>query len=233
MTDDGRQVLARILASPPKLHALHGEGTDGPMGLWAAEVPLYELLAAELRPGTRSLETGLGVSTVLFVAAGAEHTCVVNAAPEAERLLEHCRAEGIATDRLDLRVGDSGDVLPALEPTPIDILLIDGGHGFPVPILDFHYGARRIVEGGVLVIDDLGLPAVRAMVRFVDADPRWERIARNRQWAAYRRIAPSAGTEDWWQQQWAPSLWRMRLRTWPRLPRYYAGRVARRLGLRR
>ena len=233
MTDDGRRVLARIMATRPELHALHGEGSDGPMGLWVADVSLHELLADEVRPGARSLETGLGLSTALLVAAGAEHTCVVDAAPEAERLLEYCRAEGYATDRLDVRVGDSGEVLPTLEPTPLDLLLIDGGHGFPTPILDFHYAARRLVVGGMVVIDDITLPAVRTLVRFVEADPRWERVRRNRQWAAYRRVAPDGGTEDWWQQPWAPYLWRARLRSWRGLPRYHAGRLARRLGLKR
>lgn len=230
---DRRAVLARLLDDPPNVHALHGEGNDGPMGIWATHLPVYELLADVTEPGSRTLETGLGLSTALFVALGSVHTCAVWGQPEADRLVEYCVSRGHPVDRLTLAVGDSTVTLPTLEATALDVVLIDGGHGFPTPIIDFHYGAQRLRVGGTLVLDDVSLPAVRMLVRYLDADPRWERTHRTRKWAAYRRIGDGAGPEDWWAQPWLKPAPHLRLAQWRGYQRHRAGQLVRRLGLRR
>ena len=51
-----------------------------------------------------------------------------------------------------------------LPPEPLDFVLIDGGHGFPTPMLDWFYGAGRLRRGGVAVFDDVQLPAVAMLV---------------------------------------------------------------------
>src|SRR3546814_19856741 len=65
--------------------------------------------------------------------------------------------------------------LPPLESagTERDRVLIDGSHAFPLPMVDCFYGASLLVAGGTLVVDDVNLPAVRVLKRFLDQDPRW------------------------------------------------------------
>jgi hypothetical protein len=232
-TADRRAVLARILEDPPTVHALAGEGTDGPMGIWATDVDLYELIADVTERGSRTLETGLGLSTALFVALGAEHTCAAWGQEECDRLVAWCASRGHPTDRLTLAVGDSTATLPGLAPTELDVVLIDGGHGFPTPSIDFHYGAQRLRVGGTLIVDDAPLYAVRQLLDVLDADPRWERTHRTRKWVAYRRRAAGEGPEDWWAQPWLRPSRRFQLtQRWGFL-RQRLGRRARRLGLRR
>ena len=45
--------------------------------------------------------------------------------------------------------------------------LIDGWHTFDQTLLDFYYLNRLLEEGGVILVDDLGLPAVNKAIRYV------------------------------------------------------------------
>jgi hypothetical protein len=103
-------------------------------------------------------------------------------------------------------VGPADASLRSAEPTPIDLFLIDGGHGYPLPQLDWFYGASRLRAGGVLVIDDLQLWAPRQLHTFLDLDPRWEQLERTKKWAAFRRLVDGPVAEDFDAQQFLPTI---------------------------
>src|SRR5205807_161985 len=63
---DGRAVVERLLADPPRVHEELHAPPD--VGVWLTERECYELIADRVTPGARTLETGLGVSTALFLA---------------------------------------------------------------------------------------------------------------------------------------------------------------------
>lgn len=192
-------VLRSVLDDPPQVHPMAGAG---PLGVWDIGEDCYRLLAEHVGPGTRTLETGCGVSTVLFAALGAEHVCCTPGPEERERLLTHCNGRGIPVDRLEFRLGSSHETLPGLagERRQFDLFLVDGGHGFPLPIVDWFYGASMLRPGGLLVVDDIGLPAVRTLVGYLDRDPRWPLVARGSKWVAYRRDGEGSFAEDWTAQ---------------------------------
>jgi hypothetical protein len=196
-------VVEQVLADPPAVHTMDFS-EQPPLGVWSTEPACYRLLAEHCPPGTRTLETGCGASTVLFAAFGADHVCCTAGQAEADRVVEHCRSRGIPTDTLRFEVGYSHRTLPPLEAAGLerDIVLIDGSHGFPQPIVDWLYGAALLVRGGLLVVDDVNLPAVRQLVRFLDQDPRWEPVAGTGKWRAFRRLAEGMLSEDWIGQPW-------------------------------
>ena len=97
--------------------------------------------------GGRTLETGCGISTVLFAMWAAEHVCVVPWPREADACREYLQQHGLP-DHVTFEVGWSDEVLPRLSGPPLDLVLVDGGHGFPAPILDWYYAASRLREGG-------------------------------------------------------------------------------------
>jgi predicted O-methyltransferase YrrM len=173
--------------------------TDPEIGLWSTDRDCYELLARECRDGVRTLETGAGLSTALFAALGALHTCVTPSQLEADRVVAYCREREISVASLLFAIGASDDVLPRLT-RPVDLFLIDGNHGFPTPILDWYYGARLLVDGGLLVIDDTQLPAVNELRRFIDHDARWTQVRRSSKWAAWRRLGSGSLCQDWFEQ---------------------------------
>lgn len=194
--------VERVWANPPAVHFSDPVyGLEPPGGVWRTDRTCYAFLARHCRPGQRTLETGLGISTALFTMWGCEHTSVVPWGIEADRLREYFDKHGVNDKRLTVEVGYSHEVLPALAPTPLDLVLVDGGHGFPLAALDWFYAGGRLVAGGVLVLDDLHLPSVTAgLLDFLDRDPRWTALERTRKWAAWRRESSGPLAEEWTAQ---------------------------------
>ena len=187
-----------ILADPPLVHP------EAAGGVWRTSSRCYEFLAAHAAGG-RTLETGLGVSTLILMAAGRAHTALFRFPEEGERLLAHCRERDIDVTGLELIAGPSHETLPALEPPePVDLVFIDGGHGFPMPILDWFFCARWLRAGGHLVVDDVQLPACALLAAVLDADPRWPRVAGSTRWTAYRREVEYDVSDDHDQQPLTP-----------------------------
>jgi hypothetical protein len=216
-------VLDRLLADPPLVHDMGG----GEVASLGTERSCYELLAGSARPGDRTLETGLGVSTALFGALGTAHTCVTPSAAEVARLRAYCAERAIPLDGVTFAVGPSAQVLPRLGTGPVDLVLIDGAHGFPLPVLDWFYAGGRLRRGGLLVVDDVDLPAVGLLVGFLDADPRWEPVAGTAKWRAYERRSEGPLGEEWVDQPFfvppPPPLWRRAAATLARRARALRG----------
>jgi predicted O-methyltransferase YrrM len=177
------------------------DGSDDPeLGVWSTDRDCYVLLADHVIAGARTLETGSGLSTVVLAAAGARHTCVTPAQAEADRILAYCADHDIETGLLNFEIGCSDEVLPRVSQQPLDLVLIDGNHGFPTPMLDWYYAGSSLRAGGLLVIDDIQLPAVAHLCSFVDRDPRWATLRRTAKWVAYRRLNEGDLRQDWFEQ---------------------------------
>lgn len=196
-------VVARLLADPPVVHYMD-MSADPPLGLWATEESCYRFLARHVRAGDRTLETGAGLSTAVLAAVGADHRCITVWAHERDRLLEYLAAHDVAADRVTFDIAPSHVALPRLldDPGfgPLDLVLLDGCHGFPVPTIDWFYAGSLLREGGILVVDDVELPAVALLVRYLDADPRWDPVERTPKWIAWRRRTAGSLCEEWVDQ---------------------------------
>src|ERR687888_2240250 len=159
LTDDLR-------ASPP---GLHGAG-DEYWGLaWAA----LGWLEDNVSSGMATLETGSGSSTLVFAAAGAEHEAVTPDAEEEARIRRECERRGIDSSSVRFRIGPSHEVLPRWEPRPLDLVLLDGAHGFPYPILDWWYVAPHVRVGGRMLLDDAYMAPVGVLVDYLESRPAW------------------------------------------------------------
>jgi hypothetical protein len=195
----GSALVDRLLADPPAVHAM--DFSDDPkIGVWSTDRDCYLLLADHVGPSSCTLETGSGLSTVVLAALGARHTCVTPAQEEADRLLAYCADRDINAASLTFEIGCSDEVLPRLPPAPLDLVLVDGNHGFPTPMLDWYYAGSRLRQGGLLVIDDTPLPAVAHLCAFIDRDPRWITDRRTEKWTAYRRVGGGDLRQDWFDQ---------------------------------
>ena len=180
------EILEQVIAEPPVVHP------DAPNGsAWRTSRRCYEFLAQEVGPGSRTLETGAGLSTVLFCGWGCLHTAVVPDPREADAITSYLSDHDFSTESLTFDLRPSEEALPALAGNgQLDLMLIDGAHSFPAPIIDWFYGAGRLARGGIAVFDDVPLPAVSSFLdSYLDRDDRWERIAGTRKWRAYRRLS--------------------------------------------
>jgi hypothetical protein len=184
LTDDLR-------ASPP---GLHGAG-DEYWGLaWAA----LGWLEDNVSSGMATLETGSGSSTLVFAAAGAEHEAVTPDAEEEVRIRRECERRGIDSSSVRFRIGPSHEVLQQWEPRALDLVLLDGAHGFPYPVLDWWYVAPHVRVGGLVLLDDAYMPPVRVLVDALREQPAWEVAAAvSPRTVAVRKVAEGLPPFDW------------------------------------
>ena len=192
---DARHAIAMMSADPPSVH------DNAPQGVWAAANDCLEFLAATLTPGQRTLETGCGATTIVFAATGAQHAAVFLDESEGLAVQEWCEARNISTANIAFHPGSSSETLPRLELGDLDLVMVDGCHGFPFPQLDWYYAASHLVKGGTLIVDDTHLAAPYELRRYLEHDPRWERIHVGTQWVAFRRLGSGSLDEEWMSQQ--------------------------------
>jgi len=69
-------------------------------------------------------------------------------------------------------------VLPRLlsENKKYDLCFIDGNHTFDHTLIDFFYLDRMITTGGIIILDDVGLPAINKLVRYILNYPSYKQI---------------------------------------------------------
>jgi hypothetical protein len=186
-----RSLVAELRASPPGLHA-------GGEEYWGLAWPALEWLEAEVRPGLATLETGSGASTLVFAAGGAEHEAVTPARDEEERFRRECERRALDGSRVTFHIGLSHEVLPSLEPRPLDLVLVDGAHGFPYPVLDWWFLAGRLRIGGRMLLDDAYMPPVAVLVDALRAQPHWNvEGAVGYRTVIVRKLADGLPSFDW------------------------------------
>jgi predicted O-methyltransferase YrrM len=199
----------RILREPSPTHLHAGGAAD-----WDISPEVLAFLQTHVKAGMHTLETGAGRSTIEFARAGAFHIAVTPMRDEAQRIEAACRAERIDTSALRFEIGFSQDVLPQLAIAPLDVALIDGGHGFPVPAVDFQFIAPKLKVGGLLLIDDVDLWTGAMIVDFLKGEKDWrlERILRGR--TAIVRLLNAYAPHEWVRQPTvvSKSRWRQRAR---------------------
>jgi methyltransferase family protein len=166
---DKKMDLQTLVDDAPKLH-----DHEGQLVLWGLPRPVLEFIAAQVSEKSSTLETGAGLSTLLFALKGARHTCVTPSQQEVDRITAYGERRGISLERVDFRVGLSTDVLPKIGPRELDLALIDGGHGFPTVFMDWYYIASWLRVGGTLIIDDLQIWTGHILKEFLLAEREWK-----------------------------------------------------------
>jgi len=189
--------LDELLSGAPSLHIL----PDGTSAAQEVSEQVMRVLDVHLHEGSRTLETGAGLSTILFALKGADHTCVVPWATEINRIEAWCGDAGISTESITFHQAHSEDLLPTLDATPLDLVLIDGAHGFPTPFIDWYYAGRRLRRGGILIIDDTQIWTGRVLKKFLVSETGWELIENFRlRSAVFRCQSPMAPLAAWADQ---------------------------------
>lgn len=188
---------------------LHAEGNAN----WQLSDDVVDYLKQHLKPGMRTLETGAGLSTVTFAACGALHTAVTPAQAEVSAIKQEMQRRGVSDEHCQFLVGYSQDILPQ-QSGELDLALIDGGHGFPIPQVDWTYIAPRLKVGGILIVDDVDLWTGKILVDFMREEPGWEHLETLRGRTAIFRLTAPCELKEWCDQPFVKSRSR-----WPQLRR--------------
>jgi predicted O-methyltransferase YrrM len=166
------QDVQRLLEDHPLFHK---DGSD--LTSWQSQAEVLQFLCGALTPGMTSLETGCGYSTCVFALSGANHTSVTPYSDEAARVTNYCVRNGINVDKVTFAIGKSQDVLPMLsKEAPLDLVYIDGAHGFLFPCVDWTYTECRLRVGGLMLVDDVRIPTVRIVHDFMIAEENWSLV---------------------------------------------------------
>lgn len=168
---DNAQKIKHLLKKRP---AFHGREAAGSHNYSIQRKVLYELLEI-VKPHSATLETGCGYSTIAFALLSKRHT-VISPFPQEHLLIKQwCREQGIPINHIDFISQPSQTSIHSLAADPLDAVLIDGDHAFPVPFIDWYYTADRLVTGGYLIIDDIQIRAAKILHLFLAAEKgRWQ-----------------------------------------------------------
>jgi hypothetical protein len=190
----GRDKLEALLADPPKLHYWPAFGGWNHGGFEPPQLrAMFRLaLGQAAAGGSVSLETGAGLSTLVFLCAQPrQHSCI---APDRElrlRLEQQFSRFGLEDAPLEFIEDRSENALPRLadrdEPF-LDLALIDGHHGFPTPFVDFCYINKALKKSGLLLIDDTQLLPPRELALLLLSQPGWERVEKLGKLVVFRKL---------------------------------------------
>jgi predicted O-methyltransferase YrrM len=191
-------LVERLLAERPAFHAW----PDGTPADWSVAGDVLRHLAALVQPGMKTLETGAGQTTVAFALAGADHVCITPDAAQAAKIRDYLAALGVQPSVRFIHQS-SDEALPSGQglPDQLDVVLIDGAHRFPFPILDWYYTQSRVPVGGHMIVDDYKMPSVRILYDFLVGEDEWELANAFEVTAFFRRVKETVGVWDWADQR--------------------------------
>jgi hypothetical protein len=167
---------------------------------------ILRFVETHVNADSATLETGSGASTVLFAMKRTRHLAITPDAREVERVTAYCREHGVDPDRVRFVVDCSEHALPGLNLPPLDLVVIDGRHGFPAPYIDWYYTAPKLKIGGLLVIDDTWIYACQILRDFLAEAPERELVYDCPPRAAvFKKLAEGSHSQEWIYQPYVNS----------------------------
>ena len=158
--------------------------------------------AEKLGPIQRSAETGSGKSTLLFSNLSANHK--VFALDMGDSISRVKNSQLLNSSTVTFIEGPSQLTLPRhVFEEKLQVVLIDGPHGYPFPELEYYYFYPHIAVGGLLLIDDINIPSIKSMFEIVRAGDMFELVELVEYTAFLRRTeAPLIDplSDSWWLQ---------------------------------
>lgn len=190
--------LADVLAA---LGALPGDWH----GAGCLEMPNLEALGrhASARTIRRSVETGAGKSTILLSHLSDHH--MVFAVDDGGSLTKTRASALLHHGVVEFVEGPTQHTLMAHEfSEPLQLVFIDGPHGFPFPNMEYWKLYPHLEARGLLALDDIHIPTIRQLFDFLREDEMFSLIETVGKTAFFERTqAPAfSPVEDgWWLQR--------------------------------
>jgi hypothetical protein len=154
-------ILPAILEIAPGLHGL---------GAFSARALVATARHARTREIRHSAETGSGASTLLCSHLSRRHT--VFALDGGSGSVANVRRSALLRPGVVTFVeGPTQLTLPRHRfEEKLQLVLIDGPHGYPFPDLEYYYLYPHLAPGALLILDDIHIRTVHNLFRFLRAD---------------------------------------------------------------
>ena len=168
---------------------------------YGVDPELARFLFDSVSEQSKTLETGSGISTLAFALRQARHIAVTPSSEEVANIRSYAAANRISLDSVKFVIEPSDRYLPRCEAEDLDLVLIDGKHAFPWPIIDWFFTADKLKQNGIVVLDDLQMSSVSMLGDFLREDPRWQ-LERTfgRRTLVLKKISPSVHDVSWHMQ---------------------------------
>jgi hypothetical protein len=188
--------LEALVKDPPLIHRdQHGNPI-----CWGLSEKVLHYIHGHTNSQSSTLETGAGLSTIVFALKGTNHNVIVPSAKQATLIKEFCSGNGIAIDNLKFHIGESQNILPNLNVGPLDLVLIDGAHRFPIPFIDFYYTGMLLKLGGKTIIDDTQIWTGQILKDFLQAQPEWRLVEDFPITCVFEKVSEAKVENDWKSQ---------------------------------
>lgn len=176
---------------------------------WGIKRGVAEFILQGVGHGSTSLETGCGISTLVFAIGKSSHTAITPNRSEIEAVSRYALSHSISLDSVNFVNEASETYLPkVMESEPLDFVLVDGRHAFPWPAIDYFYASPRIRNDGIIVVDDIMIPSVKVLVDFLAKDANWTLIREfPRRALAFKKIGNELDVE-WNFQRYNLNYWK-------------------------
>jgi precorrin-6B methylase 2 len=168
---------------------------------WDAMAPAALSGILQRGPFRSSVETGCGGSTIVLSHASDRHIAFAIEGSDAT-ITELRKQNDLRSENVTFVEGETKDTLPAYQfETELDLVLLDGPHAYPLPQIEFAYLFPRIRLGGWLVVDDIQIPSVYELFKFLEEESSvvLEEVAVRT--AFFRRVSASDHGPDGWAKQ--------------------------------
>jgi predicted O-methyltransferase YrrM len=185
-----------LLNEPPKVHS----DSSGNLTSWQLNDDVLYFIDKNIDSTSHTLETGAGISTILFAIKYSHHICVVPDNYQVQRIKEYCIDTGIPIDHVKFETGVSEQVLPQSAKQDFDLVLIDGRHAFPTPFIDWYYTTPNLKIGGIVVIDDTHLWTGKVLKQFLLSEGEWQLIKNFSRSAAFAKLKEGSHEKEWINQ---------------------------------
>lgn len=196
--------LDSILANPPKVHDW---STSGELSASGLPNETFKFIFDNFKSGTKTIETGMGVSTAVFTAAGASHVCVNPDLDEHKRLLDYLKENNVSDAELTLVGKPSDQVWEEYRNTSFDCVLVDGCHGFPIPYMDWYFFCLSMKNGGYVIIDDCHLWTGRVIKEFLMSEDAWELVEpKTYKTSIFKKVKDFDFNKEWNKQPYQVAL---------------------------
>jgi|688.fasta_scaffold185863_2 hypothetical protein len=128
---------------------------------------------SDQKPFEASLETGVGKSTLILSHCSKKHYAF--AADFGGSVTRTRNSELLNAGSVIFIEGLCQKTIPAHDfPEKLDFALIDGGHGYPFPELDYYFIYPHLRPGAILAVDDIHIPTIHNMFAVLKEDEMFD-----------------------------------------------------------
>jgi hypothetical protein len=196
----GERQVSAFVKNLPKVHERGDRPAhSGGLNPRLAQVMIDEI--GKLDGAPRSIETGAGNSTLLFMMLGCSAVTAIAPDEKLGRRIQSEAADRGLDDSVLRFINDRSErALPRLaleEHAECDIGFIDGNHGWPAVFVDFCYLNMMMRRDGLLFVDDVQLYACAQLMLLLREQPEFELVSLVGKMATFRKRTNAEFLPDW------------------------------------